>query len=204
MKNIQAIILTLTLMYAMPLAAQETQSSNPTTPASPTSTTRQNTYLDEIVATGQRAPSNHPGMRAFFDGDFVTAEISFEREFLKLKRGITARENASFSATTGQIRSESISNSTLSSNANAVSNTPSLSSNNTNISTGDLDNNESSGRSILTDGVVNDFDFSFSKYMAGLSQLQLGKFKVKCDDHKFINDAALELATEITKIANQQ
>jgi len=251
MKILSALFVTLTFINAMPLAAQEPPNSNPEIASSPST---QNPIADEIVVTGQRTPSNHPGMQAFFKGDYATAEITFERDFLRFKRAITARENASFNAITGQIQFENIANASSSSNVNAISNTPSTLSNNTNISTNDLSNNESSGQSILTDGVINNFDFSFSKYMAGLSQIQLGKFKdakksfktvihynsknydarlrlglihlrdreyekaatqlekidklrlkcikAKCDDQMFIDDAALELATEITKIAN--
>lgn len=260
MKTLQISSLSLVLMVATPVNAQVSKDAEPNTPAA---TSTEYNYVDEIIAIGQKAPSNHPGMRAFFDGDFVKAEISFEREFLKLKRDITTRENAAFQATNSRIRTENLSNTTsaTSSSANTSSNVNSSSSSQANSAINlnlrnNLKDKGKPSRGIFTDGKVNDDDFSFSKYMAGLSQLQLGKFdeaeksfktslffdsknydarlrlgllhlrnrdyekaakqlekidkirgkcvKKKCDDRKFINDAAFELATEITKIAKSQ
>lgn len=247
-------ILTIALALNAQASAQDSIAAQP-----PESTP----IIDEVISEGQRNGSNHPGMNAFFDGDFVTAEISFEREFSKLKRGITARENAAFEAANGQIRSENLAGATeatpTSANSTANLNTNSSSQSNSSYTpsaTGGLKNKKKAGRGIFTDGKVNDDDFSFSKYMAGLSELQLGKFdeakksfktalfydsknydarlrlgllhlrsreyekaatqlekidkirqscvKTSCDDRKYINDAALELATEITKANARQ
>lgn len=141
--------------------------------------------IDEIISQGQRAGSNHPGMNAFFEGDFTKAEIEFEREFLSLKRGRSAIENAAFEAVSGQLRSQelgSISSATtpstgaLSGGATSSSiNTGGSQSPATSVADGKRKNKTSRG--ILTDGKVTDHDFSFSKYMAGLSELQLGKYE---------------------------
>lgn len=259
MTRLQISFLALAVLVSTQAVAQDSIKEESSTPPAASSEYK---YVDEVVATGQQTPSNHPGMRAFFDGDFVAAEISFEREFLKLKRGITARENAAFEATNGQIRSENLAGATgatpTSANSTASLNaaSPQTSSSFTPSATGGLKNKDASGKGILTDGKINDDDFSFSKYMAGLSELQLEKFdeaeksfksalfydsknydarlrlgllhlrnreyekaanqlekidklrrkciKASCDDRKFITDAAVELANEITKIAKLQ
>lgn len=257
METVRFFSISLVLIANSHAFAQESIKTEP----SPTPTaTSQTKYIDEVIATGQLAGSNHPGVKAFYEGDFVTAEIKFEREFLSLKRRITAIENAAFEATNGQIRSDSIAaaTGTASSNGqnNLGSNTPQVSNSFTPNTTGVTSNKVKLGRGVLTDGKVTDNDFSFAKYMAGLSELQLNKFneaeksfktavfynsknydarlrlgllhlrkreyekaanqlekidklrqkciKTSCDDLKYINSAALELADEIVKIANSK
>jgi len=138
---------------------------------------------DVVIAYGQSTSESHDGMKAFFDGDFETAEIEFEREFLSLKRGRSTIENAAFDAQVSQFRSEQIGNATgatggsggpggaggvqaQGNNVIAPSNSPSSSS---------FAKQEKGRKGILTDGVINDQDFAFSKYMSGLSEVKLGK-----------------------------
>lgn len=170
--------LSLTLIFAACPYASAQHTSSEDSKEAPINT-------DEIISNGTRAGSNHPGMNAFFDGDFTTAEIEFEREFLSLKRGKSARENAAFEAVNNGLRAQNLSSAT---NSSAPSTGPSgggapspsinsggSQSSGPNITGGSRKNK--TGRGILTDGKVTDDDFSFSKYMAGLSELQLGKYE---------------------------
>ena len=171
MTKYKTFILTLAFALNAQASAQDSiAAQSPKTPA----------ITDEIITEGQRGRSNHPAMEAFFDGDFVTAEIKFEREFLRLKRRTTAIENAAFEASNGQIRSESLASgrSASSTSASNLGNNSSQSNNSfTPSTTGDVTNKNKSGIGILNDGKVTGHDFAFVKYMAGLSELQLGKYK---------------------------
>lgn len=257
MKIVRFFSISLVFIANSHVFAQESLKTEPST--APT-VTGQPKYIDEVIATGEIAGSNHPGVKDFYEGDFATAEIKFEREFLSLKRRITAIENASFEATNGQIRSDSIAAATGTASSNGQNNlggnTSQINTSFTPNITGLTSNKVKLGRGVLTDGKVTYNDFSFTKYMTGLSELQLNKFneaeksfktalfynsknydarlrlgllhlrkreyekaakqlekidkmrqkciKTSCDDHKYINSAALELADEIVKIASSK
>lgn len=171
--NALGISVLILLLHGQPSVAQE--ADLPSTEAR---------AVDEIIVSGQQDWSRHDGMKAFFDGDYKAAEIEFEREFLSLKRSVSARENAIEDAANGILRAQSSAAAT--SSTGSVVSTP-----NGGVSVADsgggapanigvstnFRNKRATGRTILTDGKVTYEDFAFSKYMSGLSEIQLGKFK---------------------------
>jgi|GEM_PF-6591013 len=137
--------------------------------------------IDEVIAEGRRAWEGHDGMEAFWNGDFETAEIEFEQEFKSLKRFESARYNA---AVDSALAIDRANNSAQSSGSGGqVINTPGgsvavQSQNNaaSNVAyTSQFRNKRGKGKNLLNDGQVTEEDFGFTKYMAGLSELQLGK-----------------------------
>jgi hypothetical protein len=136
---------------------------------------------DEVVAYGKKNWGHHEGMKAFFDGDFETAEIEFEKEFLGLKRGESAKENAAIDAANQSFRADLAGSVTGTSGGSSggpgggpAQGFDSIGS----IDAGFASNfrkKRGTGRSTLTDGKVTYEDFAFSKYMAGLSEIKQGK-----------------------------
>jgi len=146
-------------------------------------------YIDEIIVEGIRSWEGHDGMDAFRAGDFETAEIEFEQEFKSLRRRENAREAAAFSAEIGADRFQDINNAAVGGQSfggpggggGTVSQLP---------GTPDLavdarfSGKRAKGKNLLNDGVVNYEDFAFTKYMSGLSELQLGKYDQAKDSFK--------------------
>ena len=137
---------------------------------------------DEIIVEGKRNWRGHEGMEAFWNGDFETAEIEFEKEFKFLKRRENALYNFSQDAALGLERSaqqaQASQNSTAISGpggSGAQSQIGGASTPNSGAA-GNYSSSNSIGRNILNDGVDTNFDFGFTKYMSGLSELQLGKY----------------------------
>lgn len=138
--------------------------------------------LEEIVVEGRKMWEGHDGMEAFWNGDYEKAEIEFEHEFKSLKRGRSARYNAAVDAANGIDRAldsaASSGNNTqiigtgpgavAISNSSAIAVTPATGSN--------FRNKRVKGQNLLNDGKDTDEDFAFTKYMAGISELQLKKY----------------------------
>jgi hypothetical protein len=84
-------------LFAMPAFAQ-TVNPEPAPPSTMQSGDEnpdaETVITDEVIANGTRVTGQHDGMDAFFNGDFETAEIEFEREFKGLRRFERARESA--------------------------------------------------------------------------------------------------------------
>jgi tetratricopeptide (TPR) repeat protein len=216
---------------------------------------------DEVIANGTRVTGQHDGMDAFFNGDFETAEIEFEREFKGLRRFERARESAAedaaLSADRAQAQADAGTNVGSSANSRGGG-VPSQSAGSAAAAnsgvTSNFSNRRGEGRMILTDGKVTYEDFGFTRYMSGLSEIKLGKFdeakvsltqslrydesnfdarmrlgllylmdddfeeaakqlekidkqrrrcqRLACDDLETLNNAALELATQITRAVN--
>jgi len=139
--------------------------------------------LEEIVVEGQRMWEGHEGMEAFLAGDYKKAEIEFEQEFKSLKRSRSALYNAAVDAANGIDRANDTAASSVTGTQNIgtpgggsvqiQSSTPNTS--NATSST-NFNNKRAKGRNILNDGKVTDKDFALTKYMSGLSELQLGKY----------------------------
>ncbi|GHA97786.1 hypothetical protein GCM10009069_20940 [Algimonas arctica] len=141
--------------------------------------------LDEIISSGTIVTGQHDGMDAFFMGDFETAEIEFEREFKGLKRFESARENAVqdavISADRTQMQARAGDNTGAQAGAGGrgggFQGSSSSGSTGSNSSvTSNFVSRRGEGRTILTDGKVTYEDFGFTRYMAGLSEIKLGKF----------------------------
>lgn len=144
---------------------------------------------NEIVVHGQRSWGNHEGMNAFFNGDFETAEIEFEQEFLTLKRGESARENAAIDAANQQFRADQLGSvsGTSGGSSGGQGGPPTGFDAPGNVSSGvsnNFQNKRATGKSLLTDGKVTYKDFAFTRYMAGLSEIQLGKISEAKDSFK--------------------
>lgn len=138
---------------------------------------------DEIIAKGTRITGQHDGMDAFFNGDFETAEIEFEREFKGLRRFERARESAaedaSLSADRAQAQADAGTNTGSSANSRGGGVPSQSASNAASASSGvtsNFSNRRREGSMILTDGEVTYEDFGFTRYMSGLSEIKLGKF----------------------------
>ncbi|MBC6403643.1 MAG: tetratricopeptide repeat protein [Hyphomonadaceae bacterium] len=139
---------------------------------------------DEVITYGTQNWGRHKGMDAFFNGDFETAEIEFEREFKGLKRGRSAIESAADNAILEEFRSGQIGAATgTTAGSGGPGGAGPVQGQGTNViapanaaSSTRFRQNSERGSGILTDGVVTYQDFAFSKYMAGLSQIKLGKF----------------------------
>lgn len=138
---------------------------------------------DEIIANGTRITGQHDGMDAFFNGDFETAEIEFEREFKGLRRFERARESAAedaaLSADRAQAQAEAGTNAGSSANSRGGG-VESQSAGNAAAASSGVRSNFTSrrreGSMILTDGKVTYEDFGFTRYMSGLSEIKLGKY----------------------------
>jgi len=146
-------------------------------------------YIDEIIVEGMRSWEGHDGMDAFSAGDYETAEIEFEQEFKSLRRRDSARENAALSADIGFDRAQSIGDASVGGQSSGgpggssaafsqTGGTPDLG------IEGGFSSKRSKGRNILNDGNLNYEDFAFTKYMSGLSELQLGKYEEAKDSFK--------------------
>lgn len=174
----------LTLLMLLGCMSLPMNASAQETPPTPPPTELEEGIEDEVIATARQNLSRHDGMKAFFDGDFTKAEIEFEREFLSLKRGRSAIENAAFDAENSQIRSDALS-AASSVDSSAITGpggggVPTQSNgtgtiNSSNVATNFRDK-RGEGRSVLMDGKVTYQDFAVSKYMAGLSEIKLGKY----------------------------
>jgi tetratricopeptide (TPR) repeat protein len=185
-------------------------------------TSQKTEATDEVIVEGQRNWDGNKAMDAFFNGDYVTAEIEFERNFIKLKRIENARLNAIDDTVNGIDRGEIAAAAggsngvTISSPGGAVSvSTPQGPAFNPNIS-GNFRPKKKEDTNIFNDGITNEDDFAFNKYMAGLSELQLGKyseakksFKTSLSFSKSNYDARMRLGllyvqeSEIEKAAKQ-
>ena len=138
--------------------------------------------VDEIIAYGKQGGKVHNGLKSFFDGDFEQAEIQFEREFKSLKRGESAKENFGIDSDLAFDRATNSADATgftagSGSIGGGVSIAPSTGGAVTSsTSSGSVKNSRATGRGVLTDGIVTYEDFAFSKYMSGLSEIQLGKY----------------------------
>jgi len=136
--------------------------------------------IDEIIVRGTTAWEGHDGMDAFRAGDFEKAEIEFEREFKSLRRAESAKYNAAAEADIAYDRAQAIGNSvqggTPSGPGGVVPQTAGVSTPDLGIG-GDFKNKRAKGANMLNDGKVTDYDFGFTKYMSGLSEVKLGKYK---------------------------
>jgi len=137
--------------------------------------------MDEIIVQGKRAWEGHDGMDAFWAGDFETAEIEFEQEFKALRRAESAQYNAAVAADIGFDRAQATGEASVGGlgaggpgggppPSAAFTPTPDLGVD------GRFSSRRAKGRNLLNDGKVTDLDFAFTKYMSGLSELQLGKY----------------------------
>ena len=134
--------------------------------------------MDEIIVEGRRLWEGHDGMEAFWAGDFETAEIEFEQEFKSLRRAESARYNAGVQAALGIERAEAVGQASVGglSPTGPGGAPPAVSTTTPDLGmAGSFKGKRSKGRNLLNDGVVTDEDFAFTKYMSGLSELQLGK-----------------------------
>ena len=140
------------------------------TPAlGPAAMAQTNTTEDEIIVQGTKRGGD-PAMDAFFAGDFETAEIEFEKNFLIIKRERTDIERASEFADTRELAD--IGSTTVSGGGQGggiVDGGTDLSSVVPNSIAG------SRPRSDDPNVVYSGRDLGFQKYMAGLSELQQGK-----------------------------
>lgn len=133
---------------------------------------------DEVITFGKRQTSGNKAMRAFDAGDFATAEVEFDKHYTSLRRTRRAVENSVRNAADGidtaDIRSGLAqvggAGEGASSGGNAA---PRVNATNFGSGSATLNPNLSS---LVLDGDAKDTDFAFSKYMSGLSQIQLGKF----------------------------
>jgi len=137
--------------------------------------------IDTITVTGKANWAGHDGMDAFLAGDFETAEVIFEREFISLKRADNGRYNAAVDAALSISRSNNLSQATTNSTSitggnNAVGVAANQSTTNPNLA-GNSSNKRKKGRNILNDGILSPQDFAFTKYMSGLSEVKLGKYE---------------------------
>lgn len=141
------------------------------------------TIVDEVIVDGKRTGSSHKGLDAFYRGDYVTAEIEFEREFKSLRRGRSALDNAAFSAdiaadnaaAIGQVGAASPGGSNNGNASGGFGNTSNGLSSSASLSTTFL-NRRSENRTVLDDGKITFDDFAMTRYMAGLSEIKLGKY----------------------------
>lgn len=139
--------------------------------------------VDEIIAYGKQGGEVHDGLKSFFDGDFEQAEIEFEREFKSLKRGESTKENAAIDSALAYDRAVATAGATGSTAGNSsIGGSVSIEVNRGSVASnsgvsGGLKTTRETGRGVLTDGVVTYEDFAFSKYMSGLSEIQLGKYE---------------------------
>lgn len=177
---LKTVLLTGTICLLAPLNSfAQTSDAESEAPA----TTSEDAPEDEVIVTGTHITGYHEGMDAFFRGDFEMAEIEFENEFNSLRRFTSARENAAFDAEVAADRAQAEgaaggnegssvngpgSSAPIASTGAALSTTPSLSVN--------FSNRRNEGQTVLTDGETTYEDFAFSRYMAGLSEIKLGKY----------------------------
>lgn len=137
--------------------------------------------IDEIIVEGIEGWGGHEGMNAFLTGDFVTAEIEFERDFISLKRADNARYNAASEAgvasDTAAFNSPTFNSNTQSSSGGTSAPTFSGSNNFNVAQTGSFSTQGKREKNILNDGILSHHDFALTKYMSGLSEIQLGKYE---------------------------
>lgn len=147
--------------------------------------------LDEVVATGT-IRGGDPAMSAFFNGDFETAEIEFEKNFRKIKRNEMVLKD-SVAATRGNAALSDVRAGTpdVGGQGGAVS---ARGRTQVNLSSLTL-NVRKKG-----EGVLSGNDPGFQLYMAGLSQIQLKKYDAAKDSlrraivmNKRIYDAHMRL-----------
>jgi len=137
--------------------------------------------IDEIIVEGTAGWEGHAGMNAFLNGDFETAEIIFEKEFISLKRAKNGRYNTATDAALSQSRASNLGQATSNATSTASSSqgnsgtSANRTSGNSNVS-GRSSSRRKRGKNLLNDGVLSDQDFALTKYMSGLSELKLGKY----------------------------
>lgn len=181
-KSVKIALLTASALLALP-STTLAQDNNPGGEEPPERS------IDEIIVQGTTAWEGHEGMSAFWSGDFETAEIEFEQEFKSLRRAESARENAAYAADVGFDRAEATGQASIGGLGSggpgggpppsaAGGGTPDLG------LSGRFSNRRETGRNLLNDGKVTDLDFAFTKYMSGLSELQLGKYDEAKDSFK--------------------
>lgn len=146
----------------------------------PVESQQNETVEDEVIVHARRAWDGHKGMQAFWDGDYETAEFEFEKEFKRLKRRENGLYNMSQDTALGLERNAQISQATQSfgGGSAATARIQSFRSEAANMSSAsNFRSSKIKGRNILNDGKDTSLDFGFTKYMAGLSEIQLGKYK---------------------------
>lgn len=172
-------IATLLFCATTPAYAQDSQTSNSEIISAPEAESN-NEIIDEVIVTGQSNWSGHKGMTAFQAGDYATAEIEFERNFISLKRNQNALYNTAAEASVNINRSNNISQSfsaTGQNSAGSAAGSATSTVNGNTAPTGSFSTSGKKGKNILNDGILSDQDFALTKYMSGLSELQLGKYK---------------------------
>ena len=148
--------------------------------------------IDEIIVEGQRFRGGDRAMDAFFNGDFETAEIEFKRNIRIIKRGRTQIEAASSNAISDNLNQ--IGGQTVSAGSQA---TAGQVLNGFSGSTVPVDIRAGRSGDVVSSGS----DMGFQHYMAGLSQLQLGKvddaedsFRSAVHHNDTLYDARMRLA----------
>jgi len=156
---------------AIPAAAQD----------STTSSDSSGDPMDEIIVSGSTVWESHDGLEAFRNGDFEKAEIEFEKEFKSLRRAKSGQENAAIAADIGFDRAQAIGQASVGGGGSGgPGGGPPPQATNVNAPdtgiNGNFNSRRSKGQTVLNDGRVTQEDFAFSRYMAGLSEIKLGKY----------------------------
>jgi tetratricopeptide (TPR) repeat protein len=156
--------------------------------------------IDEVISRGVKKATD-PAMSAFLAGDFVTAEIEFERNAFcalratrNFRAGVESARNSALNADIGAEASSSAqSSSGIEGNTIAAPSTSS-SAPSANLRTSGVDKNPTTDKRTCADR-------GFQLYMAGLSQIKLGKLEDAKDSfkralvlRKDIHDAHFRLA----------
>lgn len=145
-----------------------------------TETSSEEAPVDEVIAYGQRGQSGNRAMRAFNAGDYATAEIEFENHFQSLKRSERAVKRAARTMSNADISAQLSSGlsqvSSAGGSTDGGSSAPTISLSSTSASNAASSSNIQAITSLNDDGKITYEDFGFSRYMSGLSQIQLGKF----------------------------
>lgn len=124
---------------------------------------------DEVIAFGTKLGMDK-GLSAFYAGDYETAEVEFEKSFRRIKRVEMLQEDGVRNAQQGAISSQlNFGLSEVSGQGGADS------ASQTNVSQVAADT-ASPGRTYFGERKTRDEDKGYPLYMAGLSQIQLGKF----------------------------
>lgn len=137
------------------------------------------THVDEVIAYGKRGQSGNRAMRAFNAGDYATAEIEFENHFQSLKRSERAVKRAARTMSNADVSAQISSGLSQVGTSGASSDggsTPTVNISSTSASNAAAASNIQAITSLNADGEITYEDFGFSRYMSGLSQIQLGKY----------------------------
>jgi len=125
---------------------------------------------DEVIAFGQKRGGD-PAMQAFLNGDYVTAEIEFQRNYDRIRRSSTLERDAvdlSRTQASGAGLTSALTTSNGQSGGIGTSNTPSSAI----LFGAGRFKNEEHDENTLTSGD----DIGVQLYMKGLSQIQLKKY----------------------------